>query len=299
MVNYYKILGLDNYASVAEVKQAYKAKIKVLHPDVNPDPNAAEITQYLNQAKEHLETKDAKENYDRKLKLAYLVEIQRLQDIKNRKSVFPHINLRQRAAEMEEERKLRIKRKYEAGLQKFPFTLRVLGITLLALWGLQIIYSFYFIYFGSYDRQRIIGGFAIFSIAMVLGANEAYTRFIAKSVETPFRFNYELLISWVFVIGFFAGPSSVSALNTWRKHYHLEHHYGFVYAKINYKESYLDGTVVMYEVDGKHFKRLVDKEVRDLVRFKDGTTILKYAKVNPLICEALSPEEWNRKPLEM
>mgnify|MGYP000332815599 FL=1 len=87
MVNYYKILGVENYASIAEVKLAYKAKIKIVHPDINPDPSAAEITQYLNQAKEHLVHPETKETYDRKLKLAYLLEIQRLHNLKNRKSL--------------------------------------------------------------------------------------------------------------------------------------------------------------------------------------------------------------------
>ena len=223
MVNYYKILGLENYASVAEVKLAYKAKIKIVHPDINPDPSAAEITQYLNQAKEHLVHPETKETYDRKLKLAYLLEIQRLHNLKNRKSVFPQINLRQRAVEMEEERKLRIKRKYESGLEKFPFSLRMLGLTTFLIWGLQIMYSYYFIDYASYDRQRLILGFAIFSIALVLAANEAYTRFIAKSVDTPFRFNYERLISWVLVISFFGGPLAISGINNWRKHYLLTH----------------------------------------------------------------------------
>jgi len=299
MVNYYKILGVENYASIAEVKLAYKAKIKIVHPDINPDPSAAEITQYVNQAKEHLVHPETKEAYDRKLKLAYLLEIQRLHNLKNRKSVFPQINLRQRAVEMEEERKLRIKRKYESGLEKFPFNLRMLGLTTFLIWGLQIMYSYYFIDYASYDRQRLILGFAIFSIALVLAANEAYTRFIAKSVDTPFRFNYERLISWVLVISFFGGPLAISGINNWRKHYLLTHQFDYVYAKIDYRESYQNGTVVYYEVNKQLFTRLLDKEIRDLIYLEDGTTILKYAKVNPLICEALSPEEWNRKPLEM
>ncbi|MFT6745283.1 MAG: DnaJ-class molecular chaperone, partial [Bacteroidia bacterium] len=78
MVNYYKILGLENYASVAEVKHAYKTKIKLFHPDVSTEPDAEEMTRYLNLAKEQLDTEENKTAYDRQLKLAYLIEIKRL-----------------------------------------------------------------------------------------------------------------------------------------------------------------------------------------------------------------------------
>ena len=78
MINYYKILGLENYASVADVKTAYKKLIKQYHPDVSSDSDAEEMTRYLNHAKEFLGNQASKENYDRQLKLAYLVEINRL-----------------------------------------------------------------------------------------------------------------------------------------------------------------------------------------------------------------------------
>ena len=73
MINYYKILGLENYASVAVVKVAYKKLIKQYHPDVSSYPDAEEMTRYLNLAKDFLGSQESKDNYDRQLKLAYLI----------------------------------------------------------------------------------------------------------------------------------------------------------------------------------------------------------------------------------
>ncbi|NNF01527.1 MAG: J domain-containing protein [Bacteroidia bacterium] len=43
MDNYYKILGLDNGASIADVKSAYRELAKKYHPDINPSPHAKQV----------------------------------------------------------------------------------------------------------------------------------------------------------------------------------------------------------------------------------------------------------------
>ena len=68
MLNYYKILGLHDFATLAEVKKAYKQKIRLYHPDVNPSENAVEITQHLNTAKTILCDTIKKLKYDENLK---------------------------------------------------------------------------------------------------------------------------------------------------------------------------------------------------------------------------------------
>jgi len=35
--SHYKVLGIENNASTAEIKKAYREKAKTLHPDTNPD----------------------------------------------------------------------------------------------------------------------------------------------------------------------------------------------------------------------------------------------------------------------
>lgn len=51
---YYRLLNLPSTASVSEIKKAYRAKAKQLHPDLNPSPNAEEDFVELNEAYEYL-----------------------------------------------------------------------------------------------------------------------------------------------------------------------------------------------------------------------------------------------------
>jgi len=48
--NYYDLLGVAQTATVAEIKQAYRAAVSRYHPDVNPAANATQLTAMLNAA---------------------------------------------------------------------------------------------------------------------------------------------------------------------------------------------------------------------------------------------------------
>ena len=68
--NYYKLLEIDPKADQQIVKQAYLAKIKEWHPDINPDraAEAEEKTKVLNQAYHVLKDPERRKNYDRMLR---------------------------------------------------------------------------------------------------------------------------------------------------------------------------------------------------------------------------------------
>jgi curved DNA-binding protein CbpA len=70
MPNFYNLLGIDPKADRQSVKQAYLAKIKEWHPDVNPDraEEAEEKTKTLNQAYHILRDPEKRKNYDRMLR---------------------------------------------------------------------------------------------------------------------------------------------------------------------------------------------------------------------------------------
>ena len=63
--DYYKILGIDEKASKADIKKAYKKLAKKYHPDVSEDPEAAEKFKEINEAAAVLGDDQKREQYDR------------------------------------------------------------------------------------------------------------------------------------------------------------------------------------------------------------------------------------------
>lgn len=61
-MDYYKVLGVKRRASQEEIKKAYKKLVKLYHPDINPDPKAAEIFKDINEAYNVLKDKRKKNN---------------------------------------------------------------------------------------------------------------------------------------------------------------------------------------------------------------------------------------------
>lgn len=60
----YKLLGVPKTASEADIRKAYRQHAKKLHPDVNPDPKAAEKFKEISAAYTLLSDKDMKARYD-------------------------------------------------------------------------------------------------------------------------------------------------------------------------------------------------------------------------------------------
>ncbi len=63
--DYYELLGIDRDATPSQVKRAFLAKARVMHPDVSSAPDAEERFKEINEAYSVLSDPKRRENYDR------------------------------------------------------------------------------------------------------------------------------------------------------------------------------------------------------------------------------------------
>ncbi len=63
--DYYEVLGIDKGATQKQIKDAYRRLARKLHPDVNPDPSAAERFKEVGEAYAVLSNDEKRAQYDR------------------------------------------------------------------------------------------------------------------------------------------------------------------------------------------------------------------------------------------
>lgn len=66
-MTYYELLGVSSNATEDQIRQAYRAKVRRFHPDVNHAPNAGQLTALFNEAWGTLGDPHARTRYDRSI----------------------------------------------------------------------------------------------------------------------------------------------------------------------------------------------------------------------------------------
>ena len=298
MLNYYKILEIDNFSDVETVRLAYKDKIRQFHPDVNPDPDATEITKYLNQAKDLLLDEQKKASYDNQLKMAYLYEIRKQQSQPQDRS-WSVRNILERRKKMEEQQKLKKKIKYDKIRDYFPLKYRMSLLLMVSLIGLVMFYKNYFVNLTGAEALLAFVGIMLFIISVGMGADQMYKHFWYRSLEKVFNFNYERRIMRLMGISLVLGPLLVITMNITRKNYLLAYEYDFYPAKVNLEESRMDYIVFEYKIDGVWYKKGRFESIQDAYFINKDRIVIRYAKPDPRIAVIVNKDEEGSLPRKL
>lgn len=81
MKTYYNILNIEKNASSEEIKSAYRVLASRYHPDVNSDPESAEIFKLLNRAYTTLSDSDKRVDYDRLISVGTIYRTHQQDDV--------------------------------------------------------------------------------------------------------------------------------------------------------------------------------------------------------------------------
>ncbi len=66
--DHYKLLGIGRDASPAQIKRAYRRRVKDCHPDINPSPKAATVFRAVHEAYDVLSDVSKRSRYDKELR---------------------------------------------------------------------------------------------------------------------------------------------------------------------------------------------------------------------------------------
>lgn len=287
LLNYYKILGLQNYAEIDEVKNAYRQKAKIYHPDLNNNANNTEIMKLLNEAYDHLETPQKKSTYDYKLKYALAYENIR----KNRPKVvkpkssptyFDKAKFKQMLIQKSKYERLQELKAFENKNQKFPYNFRLIGAIVLLLFGMQLFYSYYFVNELKSDFLLVFLGVLIIVLSCFAILSISYTIWRNKDLKSPLKFNYEKRIFIIFIALLIVPVLSIYSLNNYRKSYHLSHFSKIVVGKINYYES-IKHVAVVYEFKEKYYQKTFNLSKNSYYSFADNWVLVKLSEADPRI----------------
>ncbi|KAG0040949.1 DnaJ (Hsp40), sub C, member 17 [Podila clonocystis] len=119
-LDWYAILGVERTATAKEITKAYRVKALKVHPDKNPDPNAAKIFHELSQAYDLLLDPAARAAFDNLLNVKVQAKARNDKYDATRKRFMDDLKSREEAfkKQQQDEKAAAIRMKYEEGIKK-------------------------------------------------------------------------------------------------------------------------------------------------------------------------------------
>lgn len=276
MINYYKILGVKNFADFSEIRRAYLKLVKQHHPDLHPDkPDSTAIFQYLTEAHEVLSDPEKRRHYDNRLKSALYGFQEEVREDPRKKRREMIIRMREKALAKE-------LFQFEQLNARFPLKWRIVLSILILIWGIQMIYSNWFPYMLDESKAHALIGFFIL-IAGVCWISNLYYRknriaFIKNRNKTPYTRNSMLLFAALLLGGF----GSIGGLSKIRETYHLRHYAEIIPARLNYITVFGEANL-HYEWENVTYYAEIQTTQEDLIRPEDGFILIRISRREPRI----------------
>ncbi|MFM9946266.1 MAG: DnaJ domain-containing protein [Bacteroidia bacterium] len=224
--NLYQTLLIPDYSDIALIKKGFRQLALQLHPDRNPNPEAAEKFKTIVNAYEVLSNPQLKQQYDLRLKSGF--SFASIPNVPN-ESEFElkrqhYARMRKERDEMQEIENIM---SYENSLKTVPFKWR------LTLTGLLLFTGIISFVNDWYTKQgKIALGFFLFLASSIFLWNELYKHFWYKSLVKDEQKYYRQATSRFLTI-FFIGIFSIYSLVKIKKIWHLHNFGTVIYAELD------------------------------------------------------------------
>lgn len=179
--NFYKVLEIEDFSSISEVKKAFRRLALIYHPDINNTADTGEKFKLLVKAYETLRNTNTKEKYDELLKNGFNVS-ELFNFTSNKESEYErrrnqYFRMRKEKDEFEEIENIAA---YEKSLRNFPYVYRIALIILVQLSGIMLILDDWYKK-GSF----IFLGSILFFLTSIIFWNEIFKHFWHLNIRMP------------------------------------------------------------------------------------------------------------------
>ncbi|NUM31538.1 MAG: J domain-containing protein [Bacteroidetes bacterium] len=236
--NFYKILEIEDFSEIDEIKKAFRRLALIYHPDINKSPQASEKFKMLVKAYETLKNTESKKKYDELLKNGFdfsdIFSLKTKSETEYERRKKQYFRMRKEKDELDEVENIA---SYEKSLRNFPYSFRIVFLILINLSGIFLILDDWY----KKGSFIFLGAIVIFITSIVFW-NEIFKHYWHKSVrmtDTNSNKLYENYAYSNFIKFFTGGILILILLINAKKIWHLHYFGTVVVAENNYEHKIL------------------------------------------------------------
>lgn len=278
MLNYYRILEVPDFSAPVAIQKSYRKLAKKYHPDVSGELETEELFKLVNEAYRVLSNPLEKNRYD--LRLRQALQYDRLHGKKSAEDA----EIKAKQAAWRARGSQREIQNYEKSNRTFPYRIRIALALVGSIWGLQLIYSHWFVNLNDYSTWFLTMGFFIFIACALFFLSALYTHYRIRDLLSEQRIPYENISLYLFMGLLITGPSLIIGLNTLRKSYHLSEFGKIERAKI--EDVRYSRVIFSFSPDGKEqIMKSTPLKEEFIFDMNQKWILIRFSSVDPRICK--------------